>query len=218
MIPASLQAKIDGSDYILGSDECGYGSWAGPLTVCAVVASKNWTPPDGVKDSKALTPASRERVYEALITKTIYCMLTVSAEEIDRRGVGVVLLEAHAKAIQGAYQAHKDLGVVGKTLVIVDGNLSIPGTIALPKADALIPAVSAASIIGKVSRDRHMAEMDVRYPGYGFKTNCGYGTQEHQAALKRLGICAIHRKSYAPIAALLPTDEPREAWFGLDDE
>jgi ribonuclease HII len=218
MIPARIQAKIQECDYILGSDECGFGSWAGPLTVCAVVASKNWTPPDGVKDSKALPPASREKVYEALITKTIYCLVSVGVEEIDRRGVGVVLLEAHAKALRGAFEVHKDLGVVGKTLVIVDGNLSIPGTIALPKADALIPAVSAASIIGKVSRDRHMAEMDVLYPGYGFKTNCGYGTPEHQAALKRLGICPIHRKSYAPIAALLPTDEPREAWFGLGDE
>ncbi len=95
------------------------------------------------------------------------------------------------------------------TLVIVDGfkgqeaRFGIPGLIGLPKADDLIPAVSLGSIIAKVSRDRYMVEMDKKYPGYGFAKNSGYGVPEHQAGLARLGVCDIHRRSYAPIRKIL---------------
>lgn len=211
--------RVDATyDYVCGSDECGYGSWAGPLTVCAVVVSRLWVPPTGLTDSKALSPAARERLYAPLINGTIHCVVNVDSEEIDRLGVGVVLLMAHQRAIRGALQAHKDLGCVGKTLVIVDGNLDIPGAVSLPKADLLIPAVSAASVIGKVQRDRYMADMDALYPGYGFKTGCGYGTKQHQEGLKRLGICPIHRKSYSPIAAMVPSNELRETWMLVEDD
>ena len=218
-IPETLAREIEAHDFICGSDEVGYGSWAGPLVVCAAIVARDWVPPALVRDSKQLTPARRESAFESIVGTVVHHLVAVEVEEIDRRGVGTVIIEAHLKALLGAIEAHKALGLGGKVLTIVDGSLPIHGATCLPKADALVPAVSAASIIAKVTRDRHMKQMDVKYPGYSFASNSGYGTQDHREALDRLGVTPIHRKSYAPIAALTTTDnQPREAWFGLDED
>lgn len=223
--------EIDNSthDYIVGSDECGYGAWAGPLVVCAAVVSKDWPFNNEVKDSKAFkNEASRNNVARKILKAVTCCLVSVSPEDVDKKGVYKAVIEAHGEAITKVIAKHDGLGCVGTYLVVVDGNLKISYEhkgkrlvgISLPKADALVPAVSAASIIGKVARDAHMKELAKKYPGYGFENHKGYGVPEHQEALAKLGICDQHRKSYGPIAALAKKDdEPRELWgtFGDDD-
>jgi ribonuclease HII len=199
--------EIDGTtaDYIVGSDECGYGCWAGPLVVCAVVVPRQWPLASEVKDSKALSHERRVAIATKIIKGLVYCVVSVTVDEIDSTGVYKSLLGAHARAIRGVIKKHEDLGVRGTNCIVVDGNMviDVPGAISLPKADALVPAVSAASILGKVARDDHMTKQAKLYPGYGFEEHKGYGTPKHQEALKRLGHCAIHRKSYAPIATII---------------
>jgi len=195
------------SDYILGSDECGYGSWAGPLVVCAALVSRDWPDAHLVKDSKALTAARRTAVCKQIIKTVLFAIESVKPPEIDAQGVYKAVLGAHQRAIAAVKAKHEESGCVGTIEIIVDGNLPIPGARSLPKADALIPAVSAASIIGKVARDRHMVKQAALYPGYGFEKHMGYGTPEHRAALERLGVCDLHRRSYAPIARLVAARE-----------
>lgn len=211
-------AEIDGSDadFIIGSDEAGYGAWAGPLVVCATIVPREWPLNPKVRDSKKLTPASRLKLATEILRAAISNVIMVSPKELDAKGVYPCLLEAHAKAIQIVLTRHQASGAKGKELVIVDGNLPILGAISLPKADDLVPAVSAASIVGKVYRDQEMIKLATEFPGYGFEKHKGYGVPQHRTALEKLGPCDIHRKSYAPIARLLQPeedDEPREAWL-----
>jgi ribonuclease HII len=127
-----------------------------------------------------------------------------TSQQIDEIGVGEALIQAHRKALEGLLAQCK-----GTCLIVVDGfqygtgSLNIPGSIGLPKADALIPSVSLASIIAKVTRDDMMVQAAQMYPGYSFAKNVGYGTKEHAEALKKLGPCPIHRRSYQPIKDLL---------------
>lgn len=191
------------SDYVIGSDECGYGSWAGPLVVCAALVSRDWPDAHLVADSKALTPARRTAICKQIIKTVLFVIESVKPPEIDAQGVYEAVLGAHQRAIAAVQAKHEESGCVGTIEIIVDGNLPIPGARSLPKADALIPAVSAASIIGKVARDRHMVKEAVLYPGYDFEHSMGYGTPKHHEALRRLGPCPIHRRSYAPVARVL---------------
>jgi ribonuclease HII len=206
MIPEDLAKAMAAYDYVCGSDECGYGSWAGPLIVCAAVTPRTWSSPR-VTDSKALSPRAREDLDPGLRSSFPYFIVRVDPEEIDRVGVGGALLDAHARAIQGALDKH---GFPQMPFVIIDGNRGILGATPLPKADVLIPAVSVASIIGKVYHDRIMRELDERHPGYGFRTNQGYGSKAHREALDRLGVSPVHRKSYSPMAEMVkaPADQP----------
>jgi len=207
VIPDKLSREIDKHEFVCGSDEVGYGAWAGPLVVCAAVATDKGGTVVSVTDSKRLTIRQREDLYSTL-SRITHAIVRVEPEEIDDKGLGKAWETAHIKAIQEALDAHKAKGHTEKPLVVVDGNKSFLGGIALPKADLLIPAVSIASILAKVYRDHIMYEMDNKYPGYGFKTNVGYGTEKHREALKRLGVTSIHRKSYAPIAAMLKPKTP----------
>lgn len=213
MIPPALVQSLLTYDFVCGSDECGYGSWAGPLVVCAAVAPRGWSDPR-VQDSKKLTPALRERLYEGLTAFT-HCIIRVDSDEIDRRGVGEMLLEAHSRAIQGALDAHRALGHEQTPLVIIDGSRGVQGAVALPKADALIPAVSAASIMGKVFHDRIMVELDRLHPGYGLTQNQGYGTAKHRQALDSLGVSPVHRKSYSPMSDMVRREAPPQDLFAL---
>lgn len=216
-IPLDLVQEMIRYDFICGSDEVGYGAWAGKLTVCAAIVPRTWAPPDIVRDSKQLTKAKREKAYVELVKTVTHHLVHVDVDQIDSEGVGKVILKAHAAAIQGAINLHHAQGHTGLPYVIVDGTLQVVGAYALPKADALIPAVSAASIIAKVTRDRYMAEMDAQYPGYNFAQNAGYGTPQHRRALTNRGVCAIHRKSYAPIAEFIRRpSEPGELWMDPD--
>lgn len=199
------------SDYIIGSDEAGYGAWAGDLVVCAAIISRNWSMSSEVTDSKKLTPTTRQNLTKRILKVALCHVIRVSPEEIDEQGVYKALLGAHHRAIEGIREKHDKEGCVGTILTVVDGTLPIKGAISLPKADLLVPAVSAASIVGKVYRDLQMVKLAKEFPGYEFQRHKGYGTQAHQAALEKLGPCAIHRKSYAPIARLLkPEEQPPE--------
>jgi len=211
LIPDRLARELETHDFICGSDEAGYGAWAGPLVVCAVVVPRTWLL-EGLTDSKKLSATVRERLYATLVKTVPHYMVEVTPEEIDAEGVGKAWPKAHEKAIQGALDAHKG----EQPLVIVDGNRSFSGATALPKADLLIPAVSAASVLAKVHRDRIMREMDLEYPGYAFKSHVGYGTQKHRAALERLGVTPIHRKSYSPISSMVVNPEAPDIMELLD--
>lgn len=208
--------QIDNStaEWIVGSDEVGYGSYAGPLCVVALALPRDWQDPWGVTDSKKLSKAKREKITQAvLLQPPVYSEVWVGHREIDEKGVYKCLLEAHRKALTSVLEF-----IPGNPLIVVDGfpqgagAIGVPGAIGLPKADLLVPPVSLASIIAKTRRDALMVAYGKKYEGYGFESHMGYGTQKHQAALVKLGPCDIHRKSYAPIARLLKESSSLEAF------
>lgn len=206
------------TDWIIGSDEVGYGAWAGPLLVVAVVVPADWKGPPGLTDSKALSVKKREAIAAGPLPP--HTAIWVDPKDIDAKGVGKALAEAHQAAVAGA---RARLTEEARARVIIDGSLDfgIEGAEAIPKADAKFPAVSMASVIAKVQRDHMMMVYDAVYPGYGFASNMGYGTPTHQAGLEKLGPCLIHRRSYAPIARYVRETEPEPlfAWevLGSDD-
>ncbi len=199
------------AEWVVGSDEVGYGAWAGPLVVCAVAVPRAFNEP-GIGDSKKLSESQRERVFDRFTRSTPvrHHLVWVSNSDIDREGVWPALLRAHREALVAALAM-----VDGTALKVVDGfpngtkDIGVQDAIGLPKADQLVPAVSLASIIAKVTRDRYMQTQAALYPGYGFGAHKGYGVPEHQRAIREKGPCEIHRKSYAPIRdALLQEDDP----------
>lgn len=204
---ATGNPQIDNStaEWVVGSDEVGYGPWAGPLLVVALALPRDWEDPWGVTDSKKLTKAKREKITKAvLLQPPAFSEVWVGHREIDEKGVYKCLLEAHKKALSSVLEF-----IPGNPLVVVDGfpqgagAIGVPGAIGLPKADLLVPSVSLASIIAKTRRDALMTAYDKVYPGYNFGKHSGYGVPAHQEALAKLGPCDIHRKSYAPIAKIL---------------
>jgi ribonuclease HII len=191
------------SGLIIGVDEVGYGAWAGPLVVCAF-ALPMYVKVEGLKDSKKLTPAKRKVLNTQLRSDypNNFVLIKISSQSIDQDGV----LRANKKAIHLAIE-----NCINKTGipydVIIDGNaVTYPGALTVPKADNTYQAVSAASVVAKEYRDSIMVAYGEVYPGYGFENHVGYGTVDHHAALKTLGVCPIHRKSYQPIKELLPVD------------
>lgn len=223
MIPPELAARLEAADFVVGSDECGYGCLAGPLVVCSAIIPKGWALVPEVKDSKAFTgtnaEARRQEVARKILPHLTYVLVSVPVEEIDARGVYKCLLSAHSKAITDLLAKHPPSG---KAVIIVDGTLKIPYqkgsetrmAESLPKADALVPAVSAASIVGKVARDAHMVKLSKTYVGYGLERHKGYDTPEHRHALKELGPRDIHRKSFKTVRDLI---EPAgDVWGDLD--
>ncbi len=195
-----------GLTVIAGADEAGRGSCAGPLVAAAVAIDQesisriasSWDITRGL-DSKKFDEARREEIFEVLIRNVVaHEIVEVSAEEIDRNGLQEMNLSAMRRAIS-QLKAPLDY-------VLTDGypikGLGIP-SLAVWKGDAVSLAVGAASIIAKVTRDRIMIDLDARYPGYGFAQHKGYSSQGHMEAIERLGVTAVHRRSYANIARLI---------------
>ena len=184
---------------ICGIDEAGRGPWAGPVTAAAVILDPG-NPVDGLTDSKKLTEARRERLYPEIKARALcYGIGWASPAEIDRMNIreATFLAMKRAIAIMGLEPDE----------VLVDGN-SLPDALPCPasaivKGDLTEPAISAASILAKVARDRAMVELAHRFPGYGLRRNKGYGTAEHAEALEALGPCRCHRMSFAPVARAL---------------
>lgn len=185
---------------VCGIDEVGRGPWAGPVVACAVILPDPL--PDffaRVTDSKKLSVAQRDSLYPLLIEHCTYGLGEASVAEIDQLNI----LAATMLAMQRAYAA---LGThVDKAYV--DGNRAPKLNCAVETiigGDAKVPSIAAASIIAKVTRDRLMAQLDADYDhSYGWASNAGYGTATHQKALANLGITPHHRRSFAPIKALL---------------
>jgi ribonuclease HII len=188
--------------HVAGVDEAGRGPLAGPVIAAAVILDPE-NPVNGLKDSKQLTPSRREALYLEITQKAIaWAVGRAGVEEIDRLNI----LQATLLAMQRAVVMLRPAA----HYVLVDGNqcprLDCPVE-AIVRGDSTIAAISAASIIAKVTRDREMEEMDRRYPGYGLARHKGYPSREHLQALQRLGVTPLHRRSYAPVRKLLRKDE-----------
>lgn len=187
---------------ILGIDEVGRGPWAGPLVVGAVVLPEGEAFA-GLTDSKKLTAKKRAVLDTDIREKALgWGLGWVHAEEIDAIGLSQALRLATIRAVEAVKTPYHE--------IIIDGTINFLSETAkgayvttLPKADFLIPAVSAASIIAKVARDTYMEEQDALYPEYGFASHVGYGTSKHQQALNQHGVTPLHRRSFAPIAKLV---------------
>jgi ribonuclease HII len=152
----------------------------------------------GLSDSKTLTPKVREHFYKIILSHAQVGVGLAESSDIDRYG----LTWAQTAAMQRAVD---NLGQIDAQ-IIVDGSvdyLNLPNSRAVVRADSWVTSVMAASIIAKVTRDKIMAGYEAEYPGYGFSAHKGYGTAIHMRALKDLGICQLHRRSYKPVAALL---------------
>jgi len=183
---------------VAGVDEAGRGPLAGPVVAAAVILDE-LRPVRGLADSKSLTPARRERLFDEICAAALCISIAeASVEEIDHLNILQATLLAMQRAVQG-------LRLVPKQ-VLVDGNrtptLAVPVR-AIVKGDAKLAAISAASILAKVRRDRLCLELHERFPGYGFDVHKGYPTPAHLDALQRLGPCSAHRRSFAPVRLAL---------------
>ncbi|HYW55913.1 MAG TPA: ribonuclease HII [Polaromonas sp.] len=181
-----------------GVDEAGRGPLAGPVVAAAVILD-DLNPIKGLADSKVLTALKREKLYDEIRAKALCCSIALAtAEEIDTLNILQATMLAMRRAVEGLR--------LKPVKVLVDGNrlptLSILAE-AIVKGDALVPAISAASILAKVYRDRWCEQFHLEYPQYGFAGHKGYGTAEHLAALREHGACPQHRRSFSPVAELL---------------
>jgi ribonuclease HII len=188
---------------VAGVDEAGRGPLAGPV-VCAAVILSPRRRIGGLDDSKALCEAERERLYPLILARCIaWQVVMVERDEIDRLNILWATMTGMRRALAAMVPA--------AARALIDGDRVPPGlscpAVAVIGGDASEPAIMAASILAKVSRDRHMRALDARHPGYGFDRHKGYGTPEHLAALDRLGPCVEHRRSFAPVRIRLPENE-----------
>jgi ribonuclease HII len=183
---------------IAGIDEAGRGPLAGAVIAAAVIF-ENDTSIEGLADSKKLSPGKRECLAYKIMDDAVSVGVGRSEpDEIDQINILQATLLAMCRAISQLK--------VDPDLVLVDGNhlpdVAFPARCII-RGDSLVPQISAASIIAKVTRDKEMHELDNIYPGYGFARNKGYPTPDHLAALKRLGPCPIHRTSFSPVKLLI---------------
>lgn len=185
-------ASARGFSRICGVDEAGRGPLAGPV-VCAAVILDTTSIPDGLNDSKTLSPKRRERLLNALMQTSDIAISVMEPTEIDQMNILWASMEGMSRAVQA----------LGADFALIDGNRLPPSLPcqgeALVKGDARSLSIAAASIVAKVTRDSLMVEADERFPGYGFAGHKGYPTQAHRTALERLGPCPIHRFSFTPV-------------------
>ena len=181
-----------------GVDEAGRGQLAGPVVAAAVILD-DLRPIKGLVDSKVLTALHRARLYDEILAKALCCSIAqASVEEIDRLNILQATMLAMRRAVEGLR--------LKPVKVLVDGNrLPVLSMLAeaIVKGDALVPSISAASILAKVHRDRWCEQFHLEYPQYGFAGHKGYGTAEHLAALREHGACPQHRRSFSPVAEVL---------------
>ena len=195
-VQAPLNWSVPG--LLAGVDEAGRGPLAGPVVAAAVILNEQ-KPIRGLADSKVLTALRRERLHDEILAKALCCSIAqASVEEIDRLNILQATMLAMRRAVEGLR--------LKPAKVLVDGNRLPPLDVlaeAVVKGDALVQAISAASIIAKVHRDRLCAQLHEEFPHYGFASHKGYGTREHLDALERHGACLHHRRSFSPVAQAL---------------
>ena len=197
MMQAPALFQISGGSIVAGVDEVGRGPLAGDVVAAAVILGDS--SPAGLTDSKALSPRQRERLAETIRSEAVSWSLgRATVAEIDELNILQASLLAMWRAVEGLS--------VQPSLVLVDGN-HLPRwsyeARAIVKGDLIEPAISAASIVAKVTRDSEMVILDDQYPGYGFATHKGYPTKAHLAALASLGVSPVHRRSFGPVKRLL---------------
>ncbi|KVD74686.1 ribonuclease HII [Burkholderia sp. ABCPW 14] len=185
-------------EIVCGVDEAGRGPLAGPVVAAAVVLDPA-RPIEGLDDSKALSAKKRERLFDEIVAHSLaYCVASASVDEIDTLNILHATMLAMKRAVEGL--------AMRPTLAKIDGNrcptLSVRSE-AIVGGDALVPSISAASILAKVTRDRMLVDLHELFPMYGFNVHAGYGTPRHLAALREHGPCAHHRRSFAPVRAAL---------------
>ncbi|MBK7062669.1 MAG: ribonuclease HII [Rubrivivax sp.] len=197
-LPEQLGLDWSGSGLVAGVDEAGRGPLAGPVVAAAVILD-DLHPIKGLRDSKQLTALRRERLFDLIMARALCVAIAeASHEEIDRLNI----LQATMLAMQRAVARLR----LPPALVLVDGNRVPPLAMqarAIVQGDAKVAAISAASIVAKVHRDRWCAELHQRYPAYGFGGHKGYPTAAHLKALRELGPCPEHRRSFAPVREAL---------------
>ncbi len=181
---------------VAGVDEVGRGPLAGPVVAAAVILDPH-NIPDGLNDSKKLSAAQRECLFEQILTSSHVGISSIPAPVIDQ----INILQASLMAMRLAL---KNLAIQAE-FALIDGNrlpLNLPCEAqTIIKGDALCLSIAAASIVAKVTRDAMMAQADLDFPGYSFSSNKGYGSAAHLAGIKRLGACPLHRLSFAPLRA-----------------
>ncbi|MDQ7971851.1 MAG: ribonuclease HII [Rhodocyclaceae bacterium] len=194
------QARLvwDAPGLLAGVDEAGRGPLAGPVVAAAVILDDQ-KPIRGLADSKTLTALQREKLHEQILAKALCCSIAqASVEEIDTHNILGATMLAMRRAVDGLR--------LKPAKVLVDGNrlptLDVLAE-AVVKGDALVKAISAASILAKVHRDRLCEQLHAEFPAYGFAGHKGYGTPEHLAALQVHGACVHHRRSFSPVAQAL---------------
>lgn len=192
--PKPLVQTWDGIALMAGVDEAGRGPLAGPVVAAAVMLDE-LQPIKGLRDSKTLSERKREDLFDEIRARALCsCIAQASVEEIDRLNILQATMLAMQRAVAGLR--------LKPNKVLVDGNrlpeLNVPAE-AIVKGDSKVAAISAASILAKVHRDRMCISMHEAYPQYGFATHKGYPTVEHLNALRTHGACEWHRRSFAPV-------------------
>lgn len=207
-VPRPVQARLDWDPVglVAGVDEAGRGPLAGPVVAAAVILDDE-NPVAGLADSKALTPLARERLYDSIRAKALCCSVGIaSVQEIDELNILQATMLAMRRAVEGLR--------LKPAKVLVDGNRLPPLDVlceAVVGGDAKVEAISAASIVAKVTRDRMLEALHEEYPQYGFASHKGYGTPEHLEALRIHGPCVHHRRHFAPVARIAVRPPPGEA-------
>jgi ribonuclease HII len=196
--PEQLGLAWDTPGLVAGVDEAGRGPLAGPVVAAAVILDDE-NPIKGLADSKVLTALKRERLFDEIRAKALaICIAEASVEEIDRLNILQATMLAMRRAVEGLR--------LPPAKVLVDGNrlpvLRVPAE-AIVKGDAKVRAISAASILAKVHRDRLCEQLHQAWPAYGFDGHKGYPTAEHLAALRAHGACPAHRRSFGPVRQVL---------------
>jgi len=208
---AELMSQYSGP--VAGIDEAGRGPWAGPVVVAAVILNPDRIP-EGLNDSKLLTPDAREDRYAEIVATSIVSVMIGQVRRIDRDNI----LQASLWGMRGAYRG---LGLPAGS-ALIDGNI-IPRRFPCPAraivgGDGLSLSVAAASIVAKVTRDRLMVKLARRYRRYGWENNKGYGTREHALAVKKYGPCTHHRRSFSPIERALRLLDKGDAAFAAPED
>ncbi len=201
----SFEIEQSLSGPVAGIDEAGRGPWAGPVVAAAVILDPR-SAPTGLNDSKALTEKRREALAAEIWASAQVGVGLASVQEIDRVNIGRATLLAMARAVANL--------PVRPSSTIIDGKLTpkLPcRAVAVVKGDAKSCSVAAASIIAKVTRDRMMIALADEFPGYAWERNKGYGAKAHREGLDLLGVTPHHRRSFAPIAAMLDDKALRDA-------
>jgi len=194
----SNTAQAPEARHYAGIDEAGRGPLAGPVVVAAVVFEPGRTPINGLADSKQLCADRREVLYARIVERALaWHVVFIEVEEIDRINIYHATMLGMRRALEGVLHVARAARIDGNAL---PRDLPCPAR-AIIGGDATDRAIMAASILAKVSRDRHMRELHTRWPQYGFDEHKGYSTPAHLAALQRHGPCPQHRRSFAPVRA-----------------